>query len=77
MLALAFLLLIGVSLVVDGLGIQLHLDKGYIYAAMAFSVLVEAINIIAKRRKDASRGKLAHAAAGRGWPQAPVSQSKL
>jgi predicted tellurium resistance membrane protein TerC len=49
-LALAFLLLIGVSLVADGLGT--HIDKGYIYAAMGFSVLVEAINItIANRRK--------------------------
>jgi predicted tellurium resistance membrane protein TerC len=43
MLALAFLLLIGVTLVADGLG--QHIDKGYIYAAMAFSVLVEFLNI--------------------------------
>jgi hypothetical protein len=56
MLALAFLLLIGVSLVADGLGF--HIPKGYIYAAMGFSVLVEAINIIAKQRKLAS-GKAA------------------
>ncbi len=49
MLALAFLLLIGVSLVADGFGF--HIPKGYIYAAMAFSVLVEAINIIAKQRR--------------------------
>ena len=49
MLALAFLLLIGVSLVADGLGF--HIPKGYIYAAMGFSVLVEAVNIIAKQRK--------------------------
>jgi predicted tellurium resistance membrane protein TerC len=51
MLALAFLLLIGVSLVADGFG--LHIDKGYIYAAMAFSVLVEAFNIVMKQRKAA------------------------
>ena len=50
MLALAFLLLIGVSLVADGLGF--HLPKGYIYAAMGFSVLVEAVNIIAKERRN-------------------------
>jgi len=43
MLALAFLLLIGVTLVADGLG--QHIDKGYIYAAMAFSVFVEFLNI--------------------------------
>ncbi|MCW5721986.1 MAG: TerC family protein [Devosia sp.] len=49
MLALAFLLLIGVTLVADGLGF--HIPKGYIYSAMAFSVLVETINIFAKQRK--------------------------
>ncbi|GLQ57643.1 TerC family protein [Devosia nitrariae] len=54
MLALAFLLLIGVSLVADGLGF--HIPKGYIYSAMAFSVLVEAINIIAKQRRLARAG---------------------
>src|SRR5690606_226089 len=54
MLALAFLLLIGVSLVADGLGF--HIPKGDIYAAMAFSVLVEAINIIASGRKKARVG---------------------
>ena len=51
MLALAFLLLIGVSLVADGLGF--HIPKGYIYAAMGFSVLVEAFNIITKQRRAA------------------------
>ena len=54
MLALAFLLLIGVSLVADGLGF--HIPKGYIYAAMGFSVLVEAINIVAKQRRLARVG---------------------
>jgi predicted tellurium resistance membrane protein TerC len=49
MLALAFLLLIGVSLVGDGLGF--HIPKGYIYSAMAFSVLVEAINIFMRQRR--------------------------
>jgi predicted tellurium resistance membrane protein TerC len=48
MLALAFLLLIGVTLVADGLGF--HIDRGYVYAAMAFSALVEAINIFARKR---------------------------
>ncbi len=43
MLALAFLLLIGVTLVADGLGT--HIDKGYIYFAMGFAVFVEALNI--------------------------------
>jgi predicted tellurium resistance membrane protein TerC len=42
-LALSFLLLIGLSLIADGLG--LHIPKGYIYFAMGFSVFVEAINL--------------------------------
>ena len=53
-LALAFLLLIGVSLVADGLGF--HFPKEYIYAAMAFSVAVEAFNIYSKGRRAAARG---------------------
>jgi predicted tellurium resistance membrane protein TerC len=48
MLALSFLLLIGFSLVAEGLGF--HIPKGYIYFAMAFSVLVEALNLAARRR---------------------------
>ena len=43
MLALSFLLLIGVSLIGDGLG--MHIPKGYIYFAMGFSVFVEMINL--------------------------------
>ncbi len=52
-LALAFLLLIGIALVADGLGF--HLERGYIYAAMAFSAGVEALNILAKSRKEKRR----------------------
>jgi predicted tellurium resistance membrane protein TerC len=48
MLALAFLLMIGVMLIADGLG--QHIPKGYVYFAMAFSVLVEALNIRAGGR---------------------------
>lgn len=51
MLALAFLLLIGVTLVADGLGF--HIDKGYIYAAMAFATAVEAINILTRANRKA------------------------
>ncbi len=47
-LALSFLLLIGVSLVGDGLG--MHIPKGYIYFAMAFSVFVEMINLRVRTR---------------------------
>ncbi len=49
MLALSFLLLIGVVLVGDGFGH--HISKGYIYAAMAFSVFVECLNLAASRKK--------------------------
>jgi predicted tellurium resistance membrane protein TerC len=49
MLALAFLLLIGVTLIADGLGF--HIPKEYIYVAMAFSVFVEALNLRARRRR--------------------------
>jgi predicted tellurium resistance membrane protein TerC len=61
MLALAFLLLIGVSLVADGMGF--HIEKGYIYSAMGFSVLVEAVNILAKQRKLRNGGQ-AHSTTG-------------
>jgi predicted tellurium resistance membrane protein TerC len=50
-LALSFLMLIGVSLVADGL--SFHIPKGYIYFAMAFSVLVEMINL--KVRKNSAQ----------------------
>jgi predicted tellurium resistance membrane protein TerC len=49
-LALAFLLLIGMSLVGEGLG--QHIPKGYIYFAMGFSVFVEMINIRVRRKSD-------------------------
>jgi predicted tellurium resistance membrane protein TerC len=48
MLALAFLILIGVLLVAEGVG--QHVDKGYIYFAMAFSTLVEMLNLRAARK---------------------------
>jgi len=55
MLALAFLLLIGVTLVADGLGV--HVPKGYIYSAMAFAVLVESFNIYAQARRKQKRSQ--------------------
>jgi predicted tellurium resistance membrane protein TerC len=48
MLALSFLLLIGMMLLADGFGV--HLPRGYVYAAMGFSGLVEAPNLLATRR---------------------------
>jgi predicted tellurium resistance membrane protein TerC len=50
MLALSFLVLIGVALI--GEGVDLHIPKGYIYFAMAFSVLVELLNLRLRRRVE-------------------------
>ncbi|MEM7164031.1 MAG: TerC family protein [Planctomycetota bacterium] len=51
MLALSFLLLIGVVLVADGLG--KHIEKGYIYSAMAFSFIVEVLNLRVHAKRKA------------------------
>ena len=50
MLALAFLVLIGASLVAEGFGSEI--DKAFIYGPMAFAVIVEALNIAAKNRRQ-------------------------
>jgi predicted tellurium resistance membrane protein TerC len=56
MLALGFLLLIGALLIADGLGF--HVPRGYVYAAMGFSGFVEALNMLARRRRrDKERAK--------------------
>jgi len=52
-LALAFLILIGVALVGDGFDV--HLPRGYIYFAMAFAGAVEAVNVLAQRRRRSHR----------------------
>ncbi|MBO1909353.1 TerC family protein [Microvirga sp. 3-52] len=54
MLALGFLLMIGMTLIAEGFGA--HVPKGYIYAAMAFSALVEGLNMLSRRaaRRDAA-----------------------
>ena len=67
MLALGFLLMIGLVLITDGFGV--HVPKGYIYAAMAFSALVEGLNIFARR----ARQRKAQAAA----PDAPATGSQV
>ncbi len=56
MLALGFLLMIGATLIADGFGV--HVPKGYIYAAMAFSGLVEGLNMASRnadRRRNCAR----------------------
>jgi predicted tellurium resistance membrane protein TerC len=50
MLALAFILLVGVALVADGLGF--HIPRGYLYFAIAFSLVVELLNIRARRKSE-------------------------
>jgi predicted tellurium resistance membrane protein TerC len=49
MLALSFLLLIGAALIADGM--HFHVPRGYIYFAMAFAAAVEAVNVVASRRR--------------------------
>jgi predicted tellurium resistance membrane protein TerC len=63
MLALSFLLLVGISLVADGFG--RHVSKGYIYFAMGFSVFVEMLNLKIRARRGEAPVKL------RGSPDAP------
>jgi predicted tellurium resistance membrane protein TerC len=55
MLALSFLILIGISLVAEGF--QLHFPRGYIYFAMVFAAAVEAVNIAARRKKGRRRDR--------------------
>jgi predicted tellurium resistance membrane protein TerC len=58
MLAMSFLLLVGMALVADGLG--MYIPKGYLYFAMGFSVLVESLNLWMsarhKRARDVTQG---------------------
>jgi predicted tellurium resistance membrane protein TerC len=55
MLALSFLLMIGMTLIADGFGAKV--PKGYIYAAMAFSALVEGLNLLSRRAKQRREGQ--------------------
>ena len=56
MLALAFIVLIGVYLTFDGFG--LHIPKGYVYGAMGFSAFVEILNLWAKRNTMRNQGRV-------------------
>lgn len=68
-LALSFLLLIGVMLVAEGMG--QHVSKGYIYAAMGFSLLVELLNMRFRKRRQAP--VTLHAQYGDAGPKAAAS----
>jgi predicted tellurium resistance membrane protein TerC len=55
MLALGFLLMIGMTLIADGFGF--HVPRGYIYAAMGFSAFVEGLNMLGRRRREAAKAR--------------------
>ena len=69
MLALGFLLMIGMVLIAEGFGA--HIPKGYIYTAMAFSAAVELLNIWSRRSKARKA-----TAAQRSPPRLPPSSSR-
>ncbi|MDI4667121.1 TerC family protein [Xanthobacter autotrophicus] len=54
MLALGFLIMIGMTLIAEGFGA--HVPKGYVYAAMGFSAAIEGLNMVARRRRAAADG---------------------
>ncbi len=64
MLALGFLIMIGMTLIAEGFGA--HVPKGYIYTAMAFSAGVEGLNMLARRRRRAAQAAT----------QAPTGQAR-
>jgi predicted tellurium resistance membrane protein TerC len=77
MLALAFLVLIGVALVADGF--EVHIPRGYIYFAMAFAGAVEAFNILAgrnRRRRRARRSRTDRRQNGDAWPRKPFCHDR-
>ncbi|MEO3795326.1 TerC family protein [Nonomuraea sp. B10E15] len=74
MLALAFLVLIGVMLVAEGLG--QHIPKGYIYFAMAFSVIVELLNIRMRGRHARQRALEEETEEGTPATEDPASKMK-
>lgn len=55
MLALGFLMMIGTTLIADGFGF--HVPKGYIYAAMTFSALIEALNMLSRKSRQKANAK--------------------
>jgi predicted tellurium resistance membrane protein TerC len=68
-LALSFLVLIGFSLVAEGSGFEI--PRGYLYAAMGFSTLVEALNVWARNRRKAQKASMAPPHGGPGAKRRP------
>jgi predicted tellurium resistance membrane protein TerC len=58
MLALGFLLMIGMTLIAEGF--QFHVPRGYVYAAMGFSMLVEVLNMLARRARRRKQAAAKH-----------------
>lgn len=58
MLALSFLLMIGMTLIAEGFGV--HVEKGFVYVAMAFSCIVEFLNILARKNREKNAGTPGH-----------------
>lgn len=73
MLALGFLLLIGTSLVAEAFGA--HVPKGYIYSAMAFSALVEMLNMWSRNSRERKRAAAAVAGGGKAGPHGGASKT--
>jgi predicted tellurium resistance membrane protein TerC len=55
MLALGFLIMIGMTLIAEGFGA--HVPKGYVYAAMAFSTAIEGLNLLARRARQRAKAE--------------------
>jgi len=55
MLALGFLIMIGMTLIAEGFGV--HVPKGYVYTAMTFSAAIEGLNMLTRRRRARSAGR--------------------
>lgn len=70
MLALAFLVMVGMALIADGM--HYHVERGFIYAAMVFAGAVEGLNLYRSRKRSAAR---ARAKAGGQDAQPPTAQS--
>jgi len=69
MLALGFLIMIGMILIADGFGA--HIPRGYIYTAMAFSIGVEALNMLSRRAERRRKSMYAKGVANGGNNEAP------
>jgi predicted tellurium resistance membrane protein TerC len=74
MLALAFLLMIGIALIADAIGF--HIPRGYIYTAMAFSAGVELLNVAASNRRKRARAAAVLPGSVRASTSLPPTESK-